>query len=103
MVSHPDPNPHAIGAVAPGIGRSAPDCTPIFGGGYSMIPSTYRIRTSSRAIMPHTLEANMSSMTPSVIVKSTSKLPIELQMDHDLVLVKGLKIHGNYIHSIAMC
>ena len=67
-----------------------------------MTSTTHRINTSSNIGVPHTSKANVSSMMPSMVVKSTDQLLVELQMDHDLVSIKGLKIHGNYIHSIAI-
>ena len=87
MVSPLAPYAHAISASTPGIPGSTPDSTPSASGGKPMTPTTYSINTSYNSIVHHSSEANMISMSLGVVVKSTSKLPIELQMDHNLVLV----------------
>ena len=87
LVSPLDPNAHATGVVDPSIAGCTPYSTPSAGGGKPMTPTTYSINTSYNSIVHHSSEANTISMSLGVVVKSTSKLPIELQMDHNLVLV----------------
>ena len=47
--------------------------------------------------VPHSLGVGISVRTLGLIVKIIGQLPITLQMDHELVPVKGLKLHGNYV------
>ena len=45
--------------------------------------------------VPHSSDVDMSLITLDLVVKRIGQLPITLQMDHELVQLKGLKIHGN--------
>ena len=72
MVSPLAPYAHAISASTPGIVGSTPDSTPSVGGENTMTPTTDNINTSYNSVVPHSSEANTSSMTLGVVVKSIS-------------------------------
>ena len=54
------------------------------------------VTLGSTTPMPNSYEIDRIHKTPSVFPHNTRQLKIYLELDHDLVLVKRLKLLGNY-------
>ena len=84
----------SIDSFTHSIAISTPHFAPIVG----VVRFTLALdRTSTLTYIdvPPSLSVDTSPRISSIVFKRIRELPIALQMDHEMILVKALKLHGN--------
>src|SRR5277367_2686979 len=81
---------------SPSINVNAPNSVPSVGVGKSNNASA-QMTPGSSTPAPNSSEVDMSPILTGIVVKSKGQIKVSLELDHDLVPLKRLKLPGNYI------
>ena len=85
-----------VPSSSPSIDVNAPNSVPSVGVGQYNNASSQTTPESSTAA-PNSSEVDMSPILTCIVVNSKGQLKVSLELDHDLVPVKTLKLPGNYV------
>ncbi len=85
-----------VPSSSPAIDVNAPNSVPSVGVGQSNNASAQMTPRSSTPA-PDSSEVDMSPILIGIVVKSKGKIKVSLELDHDLVSVKRLKLPSNYV------
>ena len=81
---------------SPSIDVNAPNSVPSVCVGQSNNASG-QMTLGSSTPAPNSSEVDMSPILIGIVVKSKGQIKVSLELDHDLVPVKRLKLPGNYV------